>query len=317
MTDGKSHHQAQLESGTLPNFSGTRMENAATFGNPSTSSAASSMSENSNHHLLNEPSQAHKNEKQADTTASVQIPNLRPSLGPREFSTDFMDEIRKVIRQEFLGAYTPKEHSRNDDGGVSGMSINAGTGGQEKGPSYLDTIAKSTRGGSDDGSCSPVTVPDSGSDRTSITRTPTLTPSPSSTASAPPLSLVPPTMAAKPEPPRPGARLSDNVTLVRNPLSGPTSVPAKKAPWPMNRRMSSSGGEPVSEWGVLFDGNGFATARLGQVLQGLAHCLAEKLSPRGGAVVTPEKLGLLYSRFRIEGEVHPFEGEHPFGRVTR
>ncbi|KAJ2977211.1 hypothetical protein NUW58_g7881 [Xylaria curta] len=34
---------------------------------------------------------------------------------------------------------------------------------------------------------------------------------------------------------------------------------------------------------------------------------AEEFSPRGGVVVTPEKLGMLYSRFRIEGEVHPFQ----------
>lgn len=61
--------------------------------------------------------------------------------------------------------------------------------------------------------------------------------------------------------------------LARNPLSGPASAPAKKAPWSMYRRMSGTGGEPVSEWGVLFDANGFATARLGQVLRGLAHCL--------------------------------------------
>ena len=39
---------------------------------------------------------------------------------------------------------------------------------------------------------------------------------------------------------------------------------------------------------------------------------ADEFTPRGTVVVTPEKLGLLYSRFKIEGEVHPFEGEHSF-----
>ncbi|TGJ85375.1 hypothetical protein E0Z10_g3391 [Xylaria hypoxylon] len=225
-----------------------------------------------------------------------------------------MDEIRKVIRQEskVLGAYTPKNRSQkpaSDNGGVSLMGTDTGNNSKEKRPSHPATTAKSTQDESDDGSCSSMTVPGSGSDRT--LETPTPTPSPSSTMSAPPLPLsLVTSAAAKPDPPRPGVRFSDNVTLVRSPVSGTVSAPAKKAPWALYRRMSSSSGETVPDWGVLFDGNGFSTARCGQVLRGLAKCLAEEFSPRGTVVVTPEKLGLLYSRFKIEGEVHPFEVAH-------
>jgi hypothetical protein len=96
----------------------------------------------------------------------------------------------------------------------------------------------------------------------------------SSPVSRPMLSMVHPA-ASKPDPLRPGVRFNDNVPLIRSPLSAPasTSARAKKAPWTMYRRASSSGGEPVPEWGVLFDENGFATVRCGQVFRGLARSL--------------------------------------------
>ncbi|KAI0542135.1 hypothetical protein GGR58DRAFT_339771 [Xylaria digitata] len=242
MTNGKPQTQALLGSGA-PNRSGAAMENTTISRSPPTGSVASSVAGGSdNNHVLRE---------QNNSIISAQGPDPRPPLGPREFSTDLMDEIRKVIRQEFLGAYTPKDRSHNN---------------KEKRPSHPSI----TQDESDDGSSSPTTMPGSGSDRTPATPTPT--PSPSSTVSAPPLSLVTPAVA-KPDTPRPGVRFSDNVTLVRNPASGPVSAPAKKTPWPLYRRMSSSSGETTPDWGVLFDGNGFSTARCGQVLRGLAKCL--------------------------------------------
>ncbi|KAI0909118.1 hypothetical protein F4823DRAFT_596254 [Ustulina deusta] len=289
------------------------MENATVSRSPSPSSVASFVAGGSDNHVPQE---------QNKSIISAQKPDPRPPLGPRGLSSDLLDEIREVIRQEFLGAYTPRGRSQkpaSDNGGVSLMSTDTGNHNTEKKRiSHPGTTDKSTQDESDDGSCSPTTVPGSGSERAPTpATTPTPTSSPSSTASAPPLSLVT-SEAAKPDPPRPGVRFSDSVTLVRSPVSAPVSAPAKKAPWAMYRRMSSSSGETVPDWGMLFDANGFSTARCGQVLRGLAKCLAEELSPRGTVVVTPEKLGLLYSRFKIEGEVHPFEDIfHIFPRQER
>ncbi|KAI0806479.1 hypothetical protein GGR55DRAFT_209363 [Xylaria sp. FL0064] len=299
--------QTQAHSGSgAPSSSGAPMESAAISRGPSTGLVASSVAGDPDSHVLHELNKS---------ILTAQTADPRPSLGSRGLSTDLMDEIRKVIRQEFLGAYTPKDRSHrpaSDNCGASLMNTDTNSDNKDNKRSLHPNTTdnnKSAHDESDDGSGSSVTAPGSGSDRVPTPATsPTPTTSPSSTVSAPPLSLVTPA-AAKPEPPRPGVRFSDNVTLVRNPAPAPTSGPAKKAPWSMYRRMSSSGGDAVPDWGVLFDANGFSTARCGQVLRGLAKSLAEEFSPRG-TVVTPEKLGLLYSRFKIEGEVHPFEGEH-------
>ncbi|KAI1430660.1 hypothetical protein GGR50DRAFT_180180 [Xylaria sp. CBS 124048] len=98
--------------------------------------------------------------------------------------------------------------------------------------------------------------------------------SPSSPVSAPPLSLLPPG-ATKPDQPRPGVsvRFSDAQSPACNPGSPPESAPVKKPPWSMYRRTSSTSGESMPTWGVLFDGDGFVTARCGQVFRGLARCL--------------------------------------------
>ncbi|KAI1428824.1 hypothetical protein F5Y12DRAFT_635792 [Xylaria sp. FL1777] len=261
MTNGKPQTQAQSGSGA-PNYSGAPMENATISRSPSTGSVSS------DHHVLQE---------QNKSIISAQGPDPRPPLGPRGLSTDLMDEIRKVIRQEFLGAYTPKDRSQkptSDNGGVSLMSNDTGHDNKEKKRlSHPNTINKLTQDESDDGSCSPATLPGSGSERTPTPATmPTPTTSPSSTVSAPPLSLVTPAVG-KPDTPKPGVRFSDNVTLVRSPVPAPAPVPAKKTPWAMYRRMSSSSGDTVPDWGVLFDANGFSTARCGQVLRGLAKSL--------------------------------------------
>ncbi|KAI1354301.1 hypothetical protein F5Y01DRAFT_12639 [Xylaria sp. FL0043] len=263
--------QTQAHSGSgAPSSSGAPMENATTISKgPSTGLVASSVAGDPDSHVLQELNRS---------ILTAQTPDPRPPLGSRGLSTDLMDEIRKVIRQEFLGAYTPKDRSHRPESNNGGASLmNTDTNSDKKRSLHPTTTdsSKSTHDESDDGSGSSVTAPGSGSDRIPTPATsPTPTTSPSSTVSAPPLSLVTPAAAAKPEPPRPGVRFSDNVTLVRNPApAAPTSGPAKKAPWFMYRRMSSSGGDAVPDWGVLFDANGFATARCGQVLRGLAKSL--------------------------------------------
>ncbi|KAJ3575388.1 hypothetical protein NPX13_g4053 [Xylaria arbuscula] len=254
----------------------------------------------------------------------AQSPESRPLLGSRCLSPDIMDEIRKVIRQEFLGACTPKDRSQNiasNSGGASLINTDVGnnnTTQDHKRLPHLNTVNKSTQDESDGGSSSPTTVPGSGSDHIPTPETtPTATPSPSSTTSMPPLSLET-SVVAKAVPPRLGVRFSDDVIPVRSPVPAPAPAQVKKAPWAMYRRMSSSNGEAVPDWGMLFNANGYATARCGQVLRGLAKHIADEFSPRGTGVVTPEKLGLLYSRFKIEGEVHPFEDIfHIFPRQER
>ncbi|KAI0872472.1 hypothetical protein GGS24DRAFT_518537 [Hypoxylon argillaceum] len=305
MTNGKPQHQAHSSSGALPNRSGDSMENAAASGSPSNSLANTSVGRNSDNNIQNRPLPAHVSPEQKDSTISVQTPDPRPPLVSREFSANLVHEIRQVIRQEF--AYTLNEHSRktvSEDGDVSPTTMDVGSNSQEKKLSRPRPTVESVQGDSeddsdqesDDGSCSPTTMPGSSSDRTTAgTLTPN--PSPSSTVSVPSLSLASPT-ATRPDTTRPGVRFSDNTPLVHSPVSGQAPAPTRRASWAMYRRTSSSSGEPVPEWGVLFDGNGFATPRWGQ---------AEEFPPRAGVVITPEKLGLLYSRFRIEGEAHPFE----------
>ncbi|KAI1388729.1 uncharacterized protein F4822DRAFT_429345 [Hypoxylon trugodes] len=76
---------------------------------------------------------------------------------------------------------------------------------------------------------------------------------------------------------------------------------------PTVSRQSSSNGAPVREWGVLFDEAGYATARSGQFLRGVARYIIEDFAPESSnLVVTPEKLVLLYSRYGLDSELYPF-----------
>ncbi|ORY56108.1 uncharacterized protein BCR38DRAFT_490767 [Pseudomassariella vexata] len=63
---------------------------------------------------------------------------------------------------------------------------------------------------------------------------------------------------------------------------------------------------PHKGWGELFDENGYATHRLGQVLRGLAKYMIEEYPPKNSLVITPDKLGLFYSNYRLDSEVFPF-----------
>ncbi|GAP83833.2 putative hydroxyproline-rich glycoprotein dz-hrgp protein [Rosellinia necatrix] len=309
MADGRTQHQAHWGSETAPSGPRALVENATTSTGPETSSVASPVAGHPHNDIQKGASAVNAILEQRDSTTSAQRPNPRPFLGPREFSNDLVDEIRKVIRQEFLGACNPKDQSRRasiEDGGAGRISTSEYNSAQEKRLSQTSMSAQLTRDESNVGSRSPTSVPSSDSDHAAM-HTPTPTPSPPANISA---AFFQPTFPAtmKLDLSKPAVRFSEDVTVVRSPLSGPALPPAKKAPRPMYRRISSSGGDLPPEWGVLFDGNGFPTVRCEQVLGSLAKCLAEEFPPRDGVVITPEKLGLFYSRFRIEGEIYPFEG---------
>ncbi|KAI1117525.1 hypothetical protein F5Y14DRAFT_352688 [Nemania sp. NC0429] len=301
MTNGRPQDQAHSGLGPCPTRPGNAMEQDTSSRTLSTSSVASSAAENSEGHGQSRPSSlARVDSEQKESTDLTQISRPRPPLGPREFSVELVGEIMKVIRQEIIGAYTPNNPSQtpvSEGGGVRPMSADVGDNIPEKSPPPHAAAVRLTLEEGNEGSSSP-TAPGSASD----------TPIASlSSAVSMPLHPLASSMTAKTDCPRPGVRFSDDVTLAQSPISGQATTPTRRPPWAMYRRGSSSSGEPVPEWGVLFDGDGFATARCGQVLRGLATCLAEDFPPREGAVVTPEKLGILYSRFKIEEEVHPFE----------
>ncbi|KAI1825695.1 hypothetical protein F4861DRAFT_161793 [Xylaria intraflava] len=317
MTNGRPQDQAHSGSEALPDCSGAPMETATTPGSLSTSSSASSALGNSEDHIQNGSPPARLDWEQNDSTIRTPGHDSRSSLGPREIPADMMDEIRKLIRQEsvfrretdmtnvVLGVHTLKDHARKpagDDGDLGPVNTNTNNGSQEKRLSYPDTMAKTPIDERNDGLYLPTVVSEPMA--TPLSALSALSSSPPISAQQP--SILPP-VATKLESPRIGVRFSDGAPPSRSPYAGPASGAAKKTPWSMYRRISSSSGESVPEWGVLFDKNGFVTARCAQVFRGLARCLAEESPSRDAVLVTPEKLGLLYSRFRIEGEVYPFE----------
>ncbi|KAI6092681.1 hypothetical protein F4821DRAFT_108715 [Hypoxylon rubiginosum] len=77
---------------------------------------------------------------------------------------------------------------------------------------------------------------------------------------------------------------------------------------PATSRRSSSNAVPMAaEWGVLFDDKGYATFRNGQFLRGLAKHIIDDFAPNSSnLVITPEKLSVLYSKYRLDSEVCPF-----------
>ncbi|KAI1093754.1 hypothetical protein F5B19DRAFT_491073 [Rostrohypoxylon terebratum] len=85
---------------------------------------------------------------------------------------------------------------------------------------------------------------------------------------------------------------------------GPPRASAKR---PSVSRRSSSNVIPMAEWGVLFDERDYATHRCSQFLKGLARHIIDDLTPgSSNLVITPEKLGLFYSKYRIDQEVYYF-----------
>ncbi|KAI0843459.1 hypothetical protein F5Y06DRAFT_302640 [Hypoxylon sp. FL0890] len=75
----------------------------------------------------------------------------------------------------------------------------------------------------------------------------------------------------------------------------------------VSRRSSANAVPTAAEWGVLFDGKGYATVRNGQFLKGLARHVIDDLAPgSSNLVVTPDKLSVLYSKYRLDSEIYPF-----------
>ncbi|KAI0391037.1 hypothetical protein F5Y17DRAFT_461228 [Xylariaceae sp. FL0594] len=246
---------------------------------------------------------------------------------------NIMTMMRRFLRPEYLKGFDTDLKTASDaasgDGGngghrsIVGPGIATDEGARTKGAATTKAVQPSGRG---DGTRPQLTVvttsvgPDieAGADRTQEVQvatptTPASTPTLTSLTPPTPLSTAPPTPAVSANP-LPLTRLNTNVSLVRSPA-------VDTSPWVLEGRISTMGdrglvhsGSDVDRldgdsngWGVLFDQEGYPTARCGEVFRGLARCLAEDVPPRTGFLVTPEKLSFLYSRFRIEGEVYPFE----------
>ncbi|KAH8677375.1 hypothetical protein BX600DRAFT_506420 [Xylariales sp. PMI_506] len=90
---------------------------------------------------------------------------------------------------------------------------------------------------------------------------------------------------------KPGVRFSDRRHFSKRPAG-------------VSRHSSSS--LPLVEWGLLFDSDGTATGRLGQVIEGLAEYIIYEYSPKKSVAIPPEKLGKFYSKYRLEKESYPF-----------
>ncbi|OHE97626.1 hypothetical protein CORC01_07041 [Colletotrichum orchidophilum] len=61
-------------------------------------------------------------------------------------------------------------------------------------------------------------------------------------------------------------------------------------------------------WGVLFDSEGYPTNRLNCVLRGLANYMISDFGPPDTLVVTPEKMLMLYTKYKVEPERFQYEG---------
>ena len=86
------------------------------------------------------------------------------------------------------------------------------------------------------------------------------------------------------------------------------------------------------KWGRLFDDRGDPTARLSQVLRGIANylvgyqcsCLVAcanhgkvaEYSPRNSLVVTPEKLKAFYHEYKLDAETFPFQRMYKLSSQT-
>ncbi|KAF4458550.1 hypothetical protein FALBO_14719 [Fusarium albosuccineum] len=109
---------------------------------------------------------------------------------------------------------------------------------------------------------------------------------------------------------RPSVRFSDRGPVILNerppqPATRPAEVPPVSKTEPKERGVTLSAVD--LKWGKLFDDKGEPTARLGQVLRGIANYLVAEYKPYNSLVVTPEKLNLFYSTYKLESEAFPFQ----------
>ncbi|KAJ3950631.1 uncharacterized protein N0V96_001781 [Colletotrichum fioriniae] len=70
-------------------------------------------------------------------------------------------------------------------------------------------------------------------------------------------------------------------------------------------------------WGVLFDSEGYPTNRLNSVLRGLATFMVTEFGSPDTLVVTPEKMLMLYTKYKVEPERFQYEGLGPKDALER
>ncbi|KAI1325863.1 hypothetical protein F5Y16DRAFT_251474 [Xylariaceae sp. FL0255] len=256
------------------------------------SEGAADESEQSEHAVQTDTVTTHE----GDTTLESTAADPRPPLTSRVMSDDFLDQIRAVIRQEVLGAYTQSDHPRPltiDDRDIDTRSDASDMKNITKTPLNTQTGLKAVRKDAfaeEEQSSRPVAEGGNKAADASQHR---------------------------------GGEASGERTPMPNSTIGYFPPPDKHTESPISSREWAGSLEGVeqsyvnpedhddntttSEWGELFDYDGFATARCGEVFRGLGRYLMEEFAPHGDLVISLEKLGRFYSRFRIENEVYPFE----------
>ncbi|KAI0378312.1 hypothetical protein F5Y04DRAFT_291109 [Hypomontagnella monticulosa] len=114
------------------------------------------------------------------------------------------------------------------------------------------------------------------------------------------------TVSSPTSPLTPTSTVSTDISkpVVRFTDRGPPRTSLKR---PIISRRSSASAVPVVEWGMLFDENGYPTLRISQFLKGLAKHVIDNFAPgSSGLAITPEKLCVLYSKYRLDLEIYPF-----------
>jgi hypothetical protein len=225
-----------------------------------------------------------ENSKSSVTLPSLDLPS---PVGPGEMSTDIMNVIRKVIRQEYkrldtnATAIASKAYAHVNPTGLDIVPGDCDSG-------LPQTEVVMTKGTRDQKS-------DEDADRTLVaTRTPTSTtpiasssflPPPSSLSASTPRSVLHQAVGEEFGLARSGGvyESNDNIWLLQSPSAGQASTSAStatadKAPWGLHRRFSSLGAEYGNGWGVLFTEEGFPTTRCGEVFRGLARCLVSSVA---------------------------------------
>ncbi|KAI5457407.1 hypothetical protein BGZ63DRAFT_365135 [Mariannaea sp. PMI_226] len=111
--------------------------------------------------------------------------------------------------------------------------------------------------------------------------------------------------------PRPSVRFSNRGPVILhgrpahlNPGQEPPS-PRREAPDAIVKDIELSAVD--LKWGNLFDENGQATRRLGEVLRGIANFVITEYEPTNSLVITPEKLFAFYTKYKPSSEIIPFE----------
>ncbi|KAI1260781.1 hypothetical protein F5Y18DRAFT_431951 [Xylariaceae sp. FL1019] len=257
--------------------------------------------------------------------ASNGSPNFftRPSLLSRGMSDDFMDQIR--VRETYTATResgrpssvsalitTSANHAGNHDDnegirnpGATNIGIQTKPGTRsERRLSECSSASEPTsiESGSESNDASNNEIPAIHDERRSDNHTKTIA-SPHSSKTT--ISAHPPSTNIKTERPdavRQEVRFSDRLPLRPGALGPKGEGDGRRASWAFRRVPSSGPGiEHSPSWGLLFDASGGPTVRCAAIFRALAELLMAESPPRG-SLVTPEKLGLFFSRFRVDDE---------------